>query len=313
MGLPHGVVISNRGCIERMSLRMESSIADRDRRRPYGWDWVLALFLPMQAIAYHHHRAGMKLAHVFVLLLACTVCQFVNSALMIFYFSAFMERLVSCSGLTPSTTKFSEAFKIALDYLSSLSQKEREARIKLVFKELPQSEIMNQLTNVSRLFSWFLIALAFYLVWAAWVGTKRARRELAESSLISGHPTLPSSAFHPLLSTPKGSGPAFMAYAIAIMSPGASYAIHSDRRWISVCVTFLSNALISTCAFYVGALVALPSSGDNLDKDVLATAGRVLLGLFLVPLALYLLGPLRCAINNVRDARQKYAKTLALE
>jgi len=166
---------------------------------------------------------------------------------------------------------------------------------------------------LTRLFGWFVFGLAIYVVWAAWMGTKRARRELAESSLISGHSTLPSAAFHPLLSSPKGSGSAFMAYAVAVMSPGASYAIHSDRRWVSVCVTFFSFILTSICSMYIGAIIGFSVFGDNMERGVLPTAKSLISGMLLIPLVIYIMGPLRCAINNVRDARQKHAKTLAFE
>lgn len=281
--------------------------APQDRRHPILMDWLLAVFFPLEVIAYHHSRAGLTYTHVFTLLAVWLVSFLTTLTLMGLLAKDFFESIFQ---LAPSTgASVIKRIQDGMESLGDLPLEERTARIQAIMEHLStKSTIVSALMRLSNYFGYFMIGLAFYVVYKARKTTNKAKEEMMTAALSGQAPIS-----HPDLQTPKGSGPAWMAYTVAVMSPSVSYAVNSDRRLVYFGVA-MEHALCLSMAIVPGVFGAglrfAPGFGiDDAELvELMAAVSARLLTISAVMFVLVLLGPIRRAVLNVREARRKYSQ-----
>lgn len=285
---------------------LDTPLAERDRRRPIGWDWLLCWLYPIGVITYHHRRAHFTMTHVFAIVVACFLMNVVSIVLSLSFFADFLKDIVK-------TVRLDSEGVAAV--FSKLTPEQRTAMLQQFLNGTPRLTALNSMTRLIRVFAYAMMGFAVYVVFKARTTTEAARRELLEGYLVAGSTAVPSPSMHPLLSSPKGTGPAFMAYTIALMFPALSYALNSDRRLVYYGIALLSTLFQLSFIFLTFAAAILPSLEDisTQSSEVLSVvATRLAIGAAASGL-LYVVLPIRMALMNVYRARQRYAKTLTLE
>lgn len=280
---------------------LDGQTEDRDRRRPISWDWLLCFLAPISVIAYHHRRVSLSLHHVFGLVLAAFISNVASSMLTLMWLRDFLAETVKKAGNDG-----------LIEFLQSASVEQRNQLISDYLSKAPQWGLVTNVDKLLKVFVYAIRGVAMFVVFKAKVSTELARQELMESYLLAGSTAVPSTSAHPVLSSPKGTGSAFMSYAIAVMFPSASYALNADRRRVYYGIALLTAALQLPMMMLLISAVSIKAVADPEEMEVASVAStRAMLGAAALGLMILML-PVRMAIQNVSNARQRYAKTLTL-
>jgi hypothetical protein len=272
---------------------------ERDRRRPCGWDWLLCFINPLTTIAYHHRRAGFSLAHVFVLVVATALAGFGVVFMTTSWVFDFMSAAVKQYGVERVSEVMSRF--VALSYYEQVKMTQEYFGVSM----------KNIVLELSRKFyNYFVLVLvvaSLFVVHAAKKATEKSRQEMIDGLLIAGSSSTNITSLHPFMTSPKGRGSGVLAFLIALINPSVSYAINSDRRLVNFGMSFLSNTLLQAILFCAGFRFGIRLFVDNIVKEEvkrsLLNGANIAL---IVSVSLYVFIPLRMAMNNLQNAREKY-------
>lgn len=299
--------VFDRGPPYYQAAMLPTPLVERDRRRPCGWDWLLCFIAPLNAISYHHRRAGFTLTHLSILLL-------------VLLFTTYASGLMTFSWLGDLVVKVVEMCKSANDedgIANKLAALPAERRVQLIqdfFNAGPKTAILSNVGGLGRFLGFAVHGLAFYTVWAAKRATETARRELVEGYLVSGSSAAPSLSMHPVLASPKGTGSAFLSYFIAIFSPSVAYCLNADSRLSAYGISILYGLFYSPFVMSLAASLTINNNAVIISDPELRSlvSTRLMIGA-VVALVLAIVFPVRMAVMLVYRSRQRYAKTLTVE